>query len=380
MFYTAERSSPSLYRPFTRVPSFSLHRWILLASLAAWVLVVPAAWADVSVPTPSGWASDANASRAALEEAEEWASATGLEATQVASPNESDAFMENLVVLLDRRPLRPEVLENEGTALAVLTDLADEIFDASAEPTSSAMFDTADTHAMRARWEVGDTIWDLVLVPAGAEHAIVVLKTRAANRSLHGDLIEDIAADLAGASAPIAAFPLTTWRWSLLGFWLLVAAVSHMIALRRIDHAGDQHAASRMSSIIVTGIAIVATGVTYAALGGKTVALELSGTSTQSLALEMLGAGLLAAFALVVLARFTRRRPERVESAPRTGVFSSEVPTTGPAGEAQSPRGSSAASPQKSPVPRPLGPSADADVGAFHRTGDDGQPPRPRGG
>jgi hypothetical protein len=340
--------------------------WPILA--LALMLAARVAWADVTVPTPNGWSADANASRAALDEAEDWASATGLEVRQVASPKEADDFVENLVVLLDRRPLRPDVLGRDDLALATLAELGGAIFDTSAAPTSQTSFEIGGTTGVRARWEVDGVTWDLVLVPSGSEHALIVLKTATADESLHGDLIEDVAAGIDGASAPISPFPLATWRWALLPVWLLIAAVSHGMALRRGDHAGDQLSASRKSSMIVIVLAVVLTGVTYVALSGMDVELQLVGTNATRVALETLGAGMLAAAALFVLGRMGGAGPGRVESAPRTGVFSAEVPAT-PAPMAATPGDKPRT--EKSPVPRQLGPDADADVGAFHRGSND---------
>ncbi len=341
---------------------FCLRRHLLAAALTSAIAVAPGSvLAEVRAPTPAGWVADAAAPRPALAEADAWASATGLEVTQIAAPDEDDAFVESLVVLHDRRPLHPDALADETVALSILDELALQIFEPPDPATSHALVSVGDSVVLQARWQVGAATWDLVLAPAGAEHALIVLKTRSAAASLRGDLIDEVVSELEGVSAPIAAFPLATFRALLIGFSLGLGVIAHLLMLSMGPLRGDHLGASRRSSLVMVILTLLATGIVYASLGDSALPLSLAGTSRMGVALETLGAGMAIAILLSLLGRVMGGRPTRVDSAPKTGAFSPDAPPP------LEPRPDRPADRPGSPVPRTLGATADADVGQMHR-------------
>jgi len=321
------------------------------------------AHAEVRVSPPPGWSADAAAPPGARAEARAWADATGLELTQVVAPDENDDFMENLVVLHDRRPLSPAALEGDEQGLTTVNELAGELFDVAGSPTVNEAVSRGQALIRRARWQQRGVTWDMLLVPSGSEHAVVLLKTRTANHSLHGDLIDDIVAGLSGVASPIVEFPRNTWRWVSWLTWLVVGVLAHVGALRWSDRTDDHATASRRAALTLVVLAAAASWLVYAVLDDRVASLTLARTSPFHVALETLLGGITGAGLLVVVGRVLGTGAERVDSAPRTGTFAVDPRPAVRRASAVGPAQPAA----RSPVPRPLGPNADAELGAASR-------------
>lgn len=354
----------------------ALRLLVFAAAVGTCLWATDAAAGEITVQAPAGWDVDAQAPREALREADEWASTAQLEVTQVASPSDEDAFIENLVVLRDLRPLHPAVLDDEAASLATLADLSSSIFDSSADPESAEFVDSGSSRLFTARWIVDGVTWDVALAPSSTEHALIVLKTRRADKSLYDDLFDEVVASTQGVEPPIKPFAQATWRWTFLLVWLVLAGVAHGVSLALGSAYRAHLAASRRASTALIGLAIVVAVIVYLVLGGRAVSLELAGTSAMAVAVETLAGGLAAAGLLILLGRVLGGDEGRVESAPKTGVFSTDTaPRPTPASPSSpnaisnpssNPSGPAAAS----PVPRQLGPDADADLSDFHRSSD----------
>jgi hypothetical protein len=336
-------------------------RWVFNVLVFAVALLTCASIrAEVTVSTPAGWQTSGQVPQAALAEADGWASATQLEVSHVSAPDHSENPEEILVVLRDSRPLHPRLFEDADAASETLADLVSNIFDASGAPEAEAIVDVGDARVITAQWIIEGMRWDVALVPAGAEHALLVMRTRASESSLYRGLFDDLVSGLEGVMAPVAPFPRTTWRWLTIGILLSLALVAHLVWLGLSDQYRDHLGASRRAASTTIVLSVVGAGTIYALLGDQEVALELANSSRTGLAIETLVVGLAAGGLLTVVGRRIGSGQGRVDSAPKTGAFSGEAAPAAPS------QGSGS-----NPVPKPLGPEADADVGDFHRSSDD---------
>lgn len=308
-------------------------RWMLLATLWAWACAILSVSGTAEAESarlilPSGWAESANAAPDAQRRASQWRSALGLQITQVASApaRADDRFTETIAVFETPEPVPEAAFASDAAAIDLLATTVAQVVGAE-PPIASELRETDSGERVAwAQWIVDDLSYECVLAPSGSTGTVVIAAVLAREVERQRPKLTRAFAELDGVTGPMPRFSLLGWRLGSIGMWLALALGLHAAMLPFGDRDHDHAEASKRAAVINLILVVIGSFVAHSALEGRALALNHANSSVVEMTVWVAVAGLtVVASQLMVAARLDRGR---VQSAPRSGAFSSYSSTS----------------------------------------------------
>lgn len=279
--------------------------------------------ASVRLTPPAGWVTSAHADQSALVRANSWSERSGLRLLHVLATSDRDDFVETAALLTHDAPLARVELEQASAARDRLSSVVHEMIVSDVAPRTSG-FAPVGLHPQPvfvAAYDVGETTYHAASMPAGSQHVVLLVAYKTGERALYELQFDALLGGVEGVSTPVVPFARKLWRWGTVLGWVLLAALTFLVAMLSADRRGDYRTAGDRAALGMVVLIAAVMSVAWWALDRDESALVASGTSATSVAIEIAIVGAIVAGLMWTLTRLLGREI-RIESAPRDGAFS----------------------------------------------------------
>lgn len=262
-----------------------------------------------------------------MARAEGWADALGGSVDDVFSTRSEDRFAETLALLSLPVAMSPGAELNPERALE---EAVGSLFETA--PTSPRFLEGTDgAPIVTGIWTEDGIVYEVAVVSGGPGQGVVFLAVRESERSLYAKIFDEAVESIEGAAPPLSPFDVGPWRTGSLVCWLLVLVVGWLVIAKTAVAEDGAAAVGRSVAVLCILLAVVAGSVVYMILIDEAGPLRLANLTRSRVALEVTGAGSLAALIAWFIGAFRDGTVRRVESAPAgRGTFSGSARTLGP--------------------------------------------------
>lgn len=299
-------------------------RLAAISLVATLLLPAAVALADVRAQPPQGWVT----ARRGAEAVEALATTWGARVVQTLHTPVADDFDETLTLLDVPTPLAGDSIADSADARRAVDGFAAALEGAEVVQATRVATDEGISIAT-GEVEVDSTVYHVAIGPSGPRHAVLVLTSTRAERSLYRPVFEQASRELTGLQPTVLPFDVQQLRlFGALG-WVLATLAAYLIAIRASDRVGDHSNGSRRAALLLTLLAVLVGVGLGAWLQEEASGLRLVGSDPVSVAVEI-GAYGLAGAAFALLAGRLMGRSRVVQSAPSAGVYAARAGTVPP--------------------------------------------------